>query len=175
MEHTSYNQWFGGILTGKSLTGVRMEDMKRIINFLKNELGSNPKNLYAIGRDVLASDLLHFTAVTDEIGRIALINPLVSYIDLVLNDTYHPKYIQSAVPGSVQFYDLPDLASLLAPKKLLFVDVCDQDGNILQDLSSNGNIRFIKDAYSAENNLPNFQLKYSLNQNFEDIYSTWLE
>jgi dienelactone hydrolase len=175
MEHTSYNQWFGGILTGKSLTGVRMEDMKRIINFLKNELDTDRENLYAIARDVVGSDLLHFTAISDEIGRIALINPLISYLDLALNDTYHPKYIQSAVPGSIQYYDLPDLASLLAPKKLLFVDVCDQDGNIIQDLSSNGYIRFIEDVYSSKDNAHDFHLNYSSDQNFEDIYGKWLE
>jgi len=175
MEHTSYNQWFGGILTGKSLTGIRMEDMKRITDFLKNEFGYTRENLYAIAREVMASDLLHFTTVSDGFDRVALIKPLVSFKEMLENKTYHPKYIQSAVPGCIRRYDLPDLTAALAPKKVLLIDVCDQKGDIIQDTFLNEDIRIIKKAFDKGNNNRNFQLKYSANLSLEELFDKWME
>ncbi len=175
MEHTSYNQWFAGILTGKSLTGVRMEDMLQVVEFVKREYRIDQENIYAIARGVLTSDLLHSTAVLNGFSRIALLEPLVSYQKLVNNFRYHPKYIQSAVPGSIQLYDLPDLAANFAPKKLLMVDVCDQNGEIIQDPFLDEDLQFIVKTYQELNLKEYFQLKESRDQSLEYIYNSWLE
>jgi hypothetical protein len=175
MEHTSYNQWFAGILTGKSPVGLRMADMKVIIDFIKEKYSIQPENLYAIARGVLTSDLLHISGLNNDFNRIALINPLVSYRALVLNERYHPKYIQSSVPACIHNYDLPDLASMLAPKKLLILDACDQNGEIIKDFVSNEDIQVIQKAYDRVKDSQYFQIKHAANQSCEQLFSSWLE
>lgn len=175
MEHTSYNQWFAGILTGKSLTGIRMADISQVVYFIKEVYSIQPENIYAIARGVLTSDLLHHSVLFDDFNRIALINPLVSYRALVLNRRYHPKYIQSAVPGCIQQYDLPDLASMISPKKLLMLDVCDQNGEIIGDLKSNEDLQVIKKVYAGKNCSQYLQIENSAIQSNEQIFNSWLE
>jgi len=175
MEHTSYNQWFAGILTGKNLVGVRIEDIAKAVDFVNKEYLIDEENLYAIARGVLTSELLHSTVVENDFNRIALLEPLVSYRKLVSNFRYHPKYIQSAVAASLQYYDLPDLAANYAPKKLLMIDVCDQNGAIMQDPSLEDDIRMIIQVYQRLNISQNYQIKRSENQSFEDLFNSWLE
>jgi dienelactone hydrolase len=85
MEHTSYNQWFAGILTSKSPVGLRMADIHRIAAFTRSQYSLEPGQIHAVAREMLSSDLLHLSALSDDFSRILLINPLVSYRTLVLN------------------------------------------------------------------------------------------
>ncbi len=36
IENISYNQWFAGILTGRSIVGLRAEDISRMAHFIKS-------------------------------------------------------------------------------------------------------------------------------------------
>ena len=174
MEHTSYNQWFAGILTGKSPVGLRMADIKQILDFIDETSSIQTGHIYAVARDVLATDLLHACHLINGIERVSLINPIISYRAMVLNSRYHPKYIQSAVPGATGQYDLPDLASGLAPEKLLMVDVCDQNGEVITELSAYEEIRIIREYYEEENSSQSFEIKKSINQSYEQIFGSWL-
>jgi dienelactone hydrolase len=174
MEHTSYNQWFAGILTGKSPLGLRMADIKQVSDFIRETISIQSGDIFAIARGVLAPDLLHACHLIDDFERIALINPLVSYGSMVFHRRYHPKYIQSAVPASLGEYDLPDLASMLAPKRLLMVDICDQNGQAIKDADTGKDIQIIREAYDRLNKVQAFQTKKSMNRSFEEIFGSWL-
>ncbi|MBR9999715.1 MAG: acetylxylan esterase [Cyclobacteriaceae bacterium] len=175
MEHTSYNQWFAGILTGKSPVGLRMADMRQLAKFAGEELSIKPGNLHAVSRDFLSADLLHAMAVNNDFNRIVLINPLVSYRSLIQNKKYHPRYIQSSVPDCVKDYDLPDLAALLAPERLFMIDVRDQNGDILQDPNNHRDIQVIKNSYPGNNRESHFQIRDSEGLSYEELLSEWLE
>jgi len=174
MEHTSYNQWFAGILTGKSPLGLRVADMKQVLDFIHGDHSMQNDHIYAIARGVLTSDLLHAASLIGNVERIALIDPLVSYQAMVFNPRYHPKFIQSAVPGSIGQYDLPDLASHLAPKKLLMVDVCDQNGEIIADINSREELQWIQDIYRQGRSASSLEIKKSGGESYEKIFTSWL-
>jgi hypothetical protein len=72
--------------------------------------------------------LLHAAALDASIKRVALVEPLLSWSSLVLNQYYAPKYVLHAVAGSLGRYDLPDLACALAPRKLLVLGSVDEMG-----------------------------------------------
>ena len=77
--------------------------------------------------------LQHAAAFDTAISRIALIEPLSSYRSIVMNRFYKPGLIQSAVPGSLSAYDLPDLAGSLAPRRLLMINPTDNMGKIMDE------------------------------------------
>ena len=71
--------------------------------------------------------LLHAAAFNDSIGRIALIEPLVSFESVVMNRFYNTDF-PDTVANALTAYDLPDLAAALAPRPLLVVGPQDQLG-----------------------------------------------
>ena len=108
VDNTSFNQWFAGILTGKSIVAMRAEDMIRINNFVKSDLPSI-KTIHAVSLGALASELLHASFFETDIKKIALINPFLSYAELALVPDYKPSFITSVVAGAINSYDLPDI------------------------------------------------------------------
>ena len=115
--------WFGGVLTHKSPLAVRVEDLKMIVDFIKDSPftgGTGP--LSAIARGTLTTDLLHAAVINGAFDQIALINPLISYQSMVQEKNYHTKFIMSAVPGVLANYDLPDLVAALSPMKIHMIN-----------------------------------------------------
>jgi hypothetical protein len=99
----------------------------------------------------MAPVLLHAAAFIPEIERIALVRPLVSYRSLVETRLYHSGFIPGAVAGSINEYDLPQLAASLAPRKLLIVEPVDGAKKSLKTEALQRELSFIKEAFSAVN------------------------
>ncbi|GAA4729121.1 alpha/beta hydrolase family protein [Flavisolibacter ginsenosidimutans] len=138
VDSVSYNIWFAGILTGRSIVGIRAGDVIRIANQLKKD---GVKEIYGLAKKQLSPVLLHAAAFDKDISKIALIQPYSSYRAIVMDRDYNAEFLHSTVAASIGFYDLPDLAASLAPKSLLIAGVTDargqasNDGDIINDLS----------------------------------------
>ncbi|HEX8041158.1 MAG TPA: acetylxylan esterase [Chryseosolibacter sp.] len=122
----SHNVWYASILIGRSIVGVQAADIARLTRVLEENL--HMEEVYGVARKEMAPALLHAAAFTPSIRRVALINPLSSYRSVVMNRFYSSPFITGAVPGLLQAYDLPDLASALAPRKLTLAGVIDGKG-----------------------------------------------
>jgi dienelactone hydrolase len=173
MEHTSYNQWFAGILTGKSPLAIRMEDMQAIVNFIKDQYPAPGSDIFGVASDVLTSDLLHYNAISDDLDGVALIDPLISYSAMVLNKTYHPKYIQSSIYGSVEYYDLPDLAGFA--DNLLMVDIRNENGEIIDNPLDHPDVQYIMDMFREKNLPDNFLMYKTVDLSYEEIFNSWIK
>ena len=114
------NIWYAGVLAHKSPLAVRVEEMKIIVDFIK-ELGSFG-TLTGIACGALTSDLLHSAVINREFNQIALINPLYSYLSIVQEKNYLPKFVMSAPPGVIGKYDIPDLVTAIAPLKVCILN-----------------------------------------------------
>ncbi|MEZ4810686.1 MAG: alpha/beta hydrolase family protein [Allomuricauda sp.] len=125
---TSYNQWFGAMLIGKSFVGLRAEDMLRVLQFARDEIGS--KKVSAISIGPLGSELLHAAAFDKNIEKIALINSFLSYADITLTKSYDPTYIPFTVPGALEKYDLPDLMASLSPRNIVVLNPVSAEGTL---------------------------------------------
>ena len=93
--------------------------------------------------------LLHAAALDDSIKQMALVDPLLSWSSIVLNEYYAPKYAPYAVAGSLGRYDLPDLACALAPRKLLALGPVDEMGRPVPLKSIDAEFAFVRAAYAA--------------------------
>lgn len=139
IDGTSHNLWYAAILIGRSIVGIRAGDVNRLALLLKNM--QQPDEIYSVARGEIAPVLLYAAAFNPLITRVALIEPYSSYRSLVFTENYKSSFIFGAVSGSLQSYDLPDLAASLSPGKLLMLDVTDAKGenadvkSIEEDLS----------------------------------------
>lgn len=126
IENVSYNQWFAALLVGKSIVGLRAEDILRVVHFAKQLDGV--KTVSAIAKGLTTSEMLHAAAFNNDIKKVALLNPLMSYADIALTRNYNPKFILNVVAGSVGKYDLVDLMAALNGRKLLLNNPVKADG-----------------------------------------------
>ncbi len=164
----SHNIWYTSILIGRSIVGIQAADIARLTRVLEKNL--NMEEVYGVARKEMAPALLHAAAFTPSIRRIALINPLSSYRSVVMNRFYYSPFITGAVPGLLKAYDLPDLASALAPRKLTMAGVIDGKGET-KDIDKD--LRVIRKAYErihAED-----QLSISPSSSEEDLGSLFVE
>lgn len=123
----SYNQWFAAILTGKSIVGLRAEDIVRVVHFIRRHFGPDVK-VSAVSRGNTGAELLHAAVFDPGIEKIALLNQLMSYSDVVLTRDYKPQFITGIVAGSISEYDLPDLLAVLKELKVLMINPLRADG-----------------------------------------------
>ena len=170
IDKVSYNQWFAGILTGKSIVGLRAEDIVRMVHFVKQEYGEF-KTVSAISRGVTDSDLLHAAVFSRDIENIALINPLMSYTDIALTRDYKPSFILDVVPGSIEEYDLPDLMAALDGRKLMLIDPLRASGNIAKEVEYQKILAFPIHVYSEKQISSDFRI--ALQTGEEVPWSLW--
>ena len=149
IEGNSYNIWYASMLIGRSIVGIRAGDVVRLTRLL--EKNTEIKEVYGFARKEMAPVLLHAAAFDSAIARIALIEPYSSYRSIVMNRIYNPDFIHSTVPGSLEAYDLPDLAASLAPRKLMMIGVTDGLGNTIDSGNIMDDLSIIKTAYQEKN------------------------
>lgn len=144
VDSVSYNLWFAGILTGRSITGIQAGDVVRIASQLKKE---GVKEIYGLAKNQMAPVLLHAAAFSRMISRVALIQPYSSYRSIVMEKDYKADFLHSAVAGSIGVYDLPDLEACLAPRPLLIAGVTDARGNMNMGEEIMNDLSVVKAAY----------------------------
>jgi cephalosporin-C deacetylase-like acetyl esterase len=144
----SHNLWYAGILTGKTITGVRAADIELLATILKKE-GVN--EITGISKGDMAAPLLHSAAFTGMFNKLILSEPYVSWMSIVTSGRYNPFYILSAVPGALQKYDLPDLAASFAPRKLVIAGAIDGMGSRKDTDGLNRDLKVIRAAYERQN------------------------
>jgi hypothetical protein len=145
----NYNYWFAAIQIGRSLTGIRAGDLVRTVNYLKGRADADVARLAAVSRGEMGGVLLHAAALDQSIKQVALVDPLLSWSSIVLNEFYAPKFVPHAVAGSLGRYDLADLAGALAPRKLLALGPVDEMGKPASPTSIDAEFAPARAAYAA--------------------------
>ena len=139
---------------GKSIVGLRAEDILRVVHFAKQLDGV--KTVSAIARGLTTPEMLHAAAFCNDIKKVALLDPLMSYTDITLTRGYNPKFILNVVPGSVGEYDLPDLMAALKGRKLLLNNPLKADGNVASKKEYSEMLAFPVEVWRADNSLNDF-------------------
>ena len=121
IDNTSFNQWFAGILTNKSIVGMRAEDILRITQFVESDLGEF-STISALASGAVGSEMLHAAVFEKGIQRSILVNPFLGFADIASKREYKPEFILSTVAGAIAEYDLPDLVAALCPRKVLILN-----------------------------------------------------
>jgi len=118
-EGNSYNIWFGSILIGRSIVGIQAGDANRLVEYLQQKQGA--KDIKGLAKGNMGSVLLHAAAFNPAISGVALIDPLLSFKEIVTNPRYDPASIDYTVAGALGAYDLPGLLEALADRAPLLL------------------------------------------------------
>lgn len=174
IDGNSYNTWYASMLIGRSIVGIRAGDVVRLTRLLEKNTGTD--EVYGFARKEMAPVLLHAAAFDPAIARIALIEPYSSYRSIVMNRFYDSGFIHSAVSGSLEAYDLPDLAASLAPRGLMMAGITDGAGNTTDPESIIKDLAIINAAYHDKK--ADGQLKIIFPESVEkpyDLFMDWIK
>jgi cephalosporin-C deacetylase-like acetyl esterase len=128
IDNTSFNQWFAGILTNKSIVGMRAEDILRISHFIEYGFGEF-EQITALGSGAVGSELLHAAVFQKSIQSVFLVQPFLSFAEIAETREYAPAFIPSTVAGAIGSYDLPDLLAALSPRKVVIINPLSANGD----------------------------------------------
>lgn len=174
IEDVPLSIWFASVLTGKCHVGIRLEEIERIIRFVRQkEAAVGQVSIVTTG--VLSSDALHAAVLfDDDIDALALIDPLVSYKSLIENREYQTKLISSSVAGAVEAYDLPQLVKALRHKKILMINPVKGDG-VLAGAKEMEEIYSRQAGTGKTGSADNLSILYfERDQNYFDTILDWL-
>lgn len=157
IDRVSYNQWFAGILVGKSIAGLQAEDIIRLAHFAKNQF-EGVKGVSAIAYGVPGSGLLHAAVFERELDKICLIHAPAVFEDIVNTRIYKSEFILAAVSGAMNDYDLPDLGAVLAPRKLLLIDPLSAEGKAIEAGRDKNYWAFLKSVYTEKSVPDHFEM-----------------
>jgi cephalosporin-C deacetylase-like acetyl esterase len=143
-----YNLWNASVLVNRSIVGVRAADVVRLTEFLQK--ARQTEEIYAIAYGNMSPVLLHAAAFDSRIKKVALVDPYLSYLPLVMNEYYNPDLIHNTAPAVLTGYDLPDLAASLAPKELLIIYTDGDTDKVADTEIFDKSMNYIKSIYESK-------------------------
>lgn len=174
MDGLGYDLWYGSVLIGRSLVGLRAGDVVKLVQLLKK---GGATDVGAVGIRELSPVVLHAAAFEPAISRVVLLNPYVSYHSITAHQYYNLDFIEGTVPAALTAYDLPDLAASLAPRKLLMTDVTDGKGSRqTQDVLQN-DWSFVTSTYqqAGASHALHLMVSDADNKTLNDFFTDWMK
>lgn len=154
-ENTSYNQWFAGILNGKSSVAIHVEAIENLLQSCVEELKLDAKKIMGISKGGFNSSLLHAAVSGVEFSKLLFLEPMLSFESIVSNKDYDPALIPFTVAGALPHYDLPDLSAAFSPGKLMLVT----DKDTLAAEGFKEAYEFVSKHYESMNKASNFSVE----------------
>jgi dienelactone hydrolase len=115
------------IVVGKTLVGMRTDDVIRVLNWLSSRPDVDPTSITLYGKGGLGMVALHAAAVDARITRVIAENTLVSY-RTALDAPLHRHLSEITIPGVLQHYDITDLLEAIAPRDVTLLNPADAIG-----------------------------------------------
>ena len=109
------------ILIGKTMPGMRAQDITRGIDLLVARPDVDGANIFGFGKDAGAVPMLYAAVLDNRIRRLALEGMLVSY-DSVVTHRIQRLIFEQVVPSALKSFDFPDLIAALAPRPVWVVN-----------------------------------------------------
>jgi cephalosporin-C deacetylase-like acetyl esterase len=174
IQGISYNVWFVSMLVGKSIVGTRASD----VVLLTQLIGKNKdfQDIYSVARKQMAPVLIHAAAFEKSISRIALIDSYISYESIVKSRFYQPAFLHSTVAGALISYDLPDLLTSIAPRKLLLAGITDGENKLIEGQQLENELKGIKANFHRNNADKQLEIKMGgANNSSSQLFENWIQ
>ncbi len=111
-------------LLGKSLTGLRAEDVIRSVDYLLSLPNAKKEGLTALGTGAAGVYVLHAAALDNRIARVVT-QQSPPVLRLGVERPIHHHIFEVAVPGMLTKYDLDDLMRAIAPRPVMLINPVD--------------------------------------------------
>lgn len=150
--------WSAYVFLGKSMLGRQLADLDRTVKFARARFGRPNDPLFGVARGSLGPLLLHAGALTDSFDRIALLGAPLSYRSMATIPGFSPNLVPAMVPAALTAYDLPDLAAILAPHRVLLADIRDGADAPVDNDTLKEDLTVIEGAYRAKASAQQLQM-----------------
>lgn len=167
-----YNFLFGINLVGKSVAGIQSSDLDVLFKYIKTRNDINVNDITSLVKDELCSTYLHFAIFHNTIACTILVNPLISYEDIIHTKYYQSKYLWTAVPGAIPYYDLLFLESMLSPSRLLIINPVNAKGDVVSQQLIEDKLSFLLESYQSKNAEKQLQIKLTKDEDILHLIST---
>jgi cephalosporin-C deacetylase-like acetyl esterase len=127
----NYTESARAYVVGKTLVGMRAEDIIRAVDYLCSRPDVDRARIVALGQGALGVPLLHAAVLDDRISRLVLQDTLASY-RLAVDHPVHRELYDVLIPGVLKKYDLPDLVAALKPRPVVLLNPVNQLGRPLR-------------------------------------------
>jgi cephalosporin-C deacetylase-like acetyl esterase len=117
-------------LVGKTLLGLRVDDVIAAVNFMQGSTTGDPNQITAQASGHLGLVLLHAAALDPRLKHITIDHTLESYSSL-LQAPMPIDAPEDILPGVLLHYDIPDLIQTLGPR-LTLTKTQPEEGTLLQ-------------------------------------------
>lgn len=166
---------FLGVQTGRTIVGIRAEEIIRCVRFLKGHQDVAGDGVCALAFGELGIPLLHAAVLDDSITKVALIEPLVSF-QSVVNSCFYSLDPGSLIGNVLTAYDLPDLAACLVPRGLLMVNPVDGQGKPATTELATESSGIVHRAYSVQEAAKKVLIRTGVSGSpITDVFIPWLD
>lgn len=114
-------------IVGKTLVGMRAEDIIRGVDYLASRPDVDRGRLAALGRGTLGIPLVHAAVLDERIGRLVVQDSLAVY-RLAVQRPIHRNLYDVGLYGVLRHYDLDDLLAALIPRPVTVLNPADALG-----------------------------------------------
>ena len=143
----------------ESLFGMRVYDVMRCIDYALSRPDVDAKNLEVVGQGAGALWVMYAAALDPRIAGVVAERGLVSYCSLAQVDLYtHNAGI--FIRGVLQHFDLPQVASAIAPRQLTLKFPVDPMKRVVPAAAANEAYRFTVQAYEEAGAANSFRISY---------------
>lgn len=115
------------IIAGKTLVGMRTDDVIRVVNWLASRSGIDRNSITIYGKGALGMVALHAAALDTRITRVVAENTLTSY-RTALDAPLHRNLSEITIPGVLNHYDVSELLEAIAPRDVTLLNPVDAIG-----------------------------------------------
>lgn len=131
-----------GILLGQTVPGIRVYDVTRCIDYMETRPECDPKRIGCMGISG-GGTITTFAAAVEERIKVALISGYLSHWRHSITPLHHCE--DNYVPGILQYAEMPDIATLIAPRPIFFEN--GTEDTIFPIRSARSAYRKVKAAY----------------------------
>lgn len=161
---------YSSFMVGKTLLGMRVLDIIRTVDFLNSRNDLKRNRYFCLGNRYGALISLFAAAIDSRISGVILRNMLMNYKCLIQNKKYR-YHVNAFLPGVLKKFDLPNVASIIAPRLLV---IC----NPLDHLQNEVDIDIVKEEYNIATtiyNLLNVEDKFRITShlNYDDEFDLY--
>jgi cephalosporin-C deacetylase-like acetyl esterase len=102
-------------LVGKTLIGIRVDDIIRAVNSLAARPDVDASSITAFGKGAMGVALLHAAALDRRITRVVVEDAPTSFREIV-DHPLHRNAPEIVIPGVLRHYDIPDLVKAIGTR-----------------------------------------------------------
>ncbi len=145
------------LLVGKTMAGMRAQDLVRGIDVLAGRSEVDPANITLGVRGAASISGLYAALFDSRIGRIAVDGMLSSY-DAVMSDRLAIGVVEQIVPSVLKYFDLPDVIAALAPRRVILAGLVNPVGQRMRPAGVRKEYATASSAYKKAGAARAFQL-----------------